>query len=360
MKQSFLRIIEDVIVLIYLMIVTRRHDTIAFSRKAFASDLDHFYGSKIAIINSEFIRKIMSNLQDEYLEQITCFYHRDKLHRRMRLTKKYLKGRQFAKYVFGGVDYFEFILFCPCKESDAFVDVIFHENYAIPYIEEINKSMFEELASIGAWDTFKISQIRAYGPPATRVLEVVERSTGCKLISENCPRISLKKNHLFKSEKISLMLYAFPGTEYLAPIGFTTLLSRLNELPKCKVFVKFKARNFSVASTYKNVKVIWDSDIANKKLRQCQIGVTFNSITFYEMLSNDMLVVIPKFLDTKLPENLLQLGANDDHTLKTIKIAYSFEEFVKIIDTIDLDDLEKNLESERSARLKLIEQAFYV
>ena len=158
------------------------------------------------------------------------------------------------------------------------------------------------------------------------------------------------------------MLYAYPGTEYLAPINFTTIITRLNELKNNKIFVKFKKRPQKkyLINKYKNVFPIWCNRDANEQVRNCQIGITFNSITFYEMLSSEMLLIIPRFLDAALPNNLMQLGTMEIEGLETVKYAHSFEELIEIINSIDLNQLETDLKKDRAARLRIIENAFYV
>ena len=360
MIETIYKVIEDLVILIYISYKLRGKSLVGFSRNAFRKDLEFFYaGQEIALINSEFIRKIMSGMDNDLLEQITCLYQRDKIKDRMHFTRKYLSKR-VKHYIFGGVDYFEFALFCPELGSQANVDVIFHENYAIPYIEEINKSMFVEIRKEGLWDNYKIDRIRTYGPPASRVLKEVSEVTGCEIKEVKSPRINFKDNKMNEIKKPTIVLYAYPGVEYYAPINFTTLLTRINEISVADWIIKFKGPYRTIAKKYENVKLIHGGSIDEDDLAKANIGITFNSITFYEMLSSAMLIIVPNFLDAKLPENLLQYGAKVDHNLKTVRIVNSFDELKAIVEEFDLAEHRVNLLDEMKSRTKIIQDAFYV
>ena len=357
----------DILVSIYILIKLRNKGSkkVAFGRHAFIHDINSIYGKDVIVLNTEFIRKLLSYLDNEYLEQITCLYHEQRIRQRLKLSRKIIfKNLKNNTLIFGGLDYFEFVAFCPkdIDKVDIDVDAVFHENYAIEYIEKINVSMYEELIRLKMWDGYSVNKIFVYGPPAKRVLGQLAVNLEAEICELQSPRINILVDKPASTKrKRSVLIYAYPGIEYIAPINFTTLLTVLEGIEGVQFYVKFKQKKQIPKLTAKNIKFIYTKKQVDEIFSECAFGLTFNSITLYELISSNLMVLIPDFLDAKQPANMRQSAtAIEQSGSRSIIAVSSIAKLTDLLKNMELKDVVSAVEAERSLRLEILRKAYYV
>lgn len=356
---------------------------IVFSRGAFQRDVSSIaHGAFLITIRSEWLRRFMrAGVPDAWLEQVICLSYQSELQRAFPLASRtlaYFTNRTQSRIVFGGVDYFEVATFArrDLYIKDIIIESVFHENYAIEYVENVNYALYNAIRN-----RFLFDHLYTYGPPATRILAgytasndgprtmVMPRLASMEDDSSFTARLPNIDQHSFRN---TILLLAFPGSEYLAPLCFSATLlefSRLGyEKGLCPI-VKFKnrraAKPFIKQLAPLDRHLLWvETGSVESLIWKAGFTVVFNSISLYEALLGPTLIIIPCYLDAKHDHNLLQeTPASVRQTcgeLKSVHFAYDLGEIEFIIDRFKNEDIAAIAASERISRKSLIGRKFYL
>lgn len=373
--------IVQTIILFYFKLKFRRvkngeRTNVYFSRGTFKHDVSIFISeeteTKSVILDMNLIRRLLRLIvPDLYLEQVVSLGYQEILHTRLERLVNYWKEltvKNDLDLIFGGVDYFEVSIFC---SREIFGDktkyiAYFHENYTIGYVEEVSINLYRDVER-----KFKFDELYVYGPSSFDILLpfTLEANGPKKLVM---PRLlNIKKEFVERKNitgKVKVLYLTFPGYDYLAPLTFSQVLLSLSEISHSyEICAKFK--NIRQANNYKN-KI----DAKNNKmkfvdgnvldfLKNTDIVISFNSLSFYEALLSDALIIIPRFSDTNHANNILQETAdslNVIYEFNTVVFAYSIEELIGFISNFDRDKHHIEMVKEKKYRKSLLSKKFYL
>jgi hypothetical protein len=391
MKYKKLKLMGDLAAAVYIsycffrsLLNSRSEDvSVVFSRGAFRRDIESIgRGTYLVVIQSEWLRRLFRlGVADSLLEQVICLSYRRELRLAYPLALwvfKFLVTRTKARIIFGGVDYFEVAIFArrDCYHEKTSIEAVFHENYAITYVYNSNLELYKSIQS-----RFLFDRLYTYGPPATNILKnyTLESSGPRAMVMPRLAKMADDMNFVArlaridqKSFKKSMLLLAFPGAEYLAPLCFTSTMlvfARLGRDLNMRPIVKFKslkAANVYIKQTYPmNQYLQWIGDGAIEDLVwQAAYTVVFNSISLYEALLSPTIVIVPMYLDATHDENLLQetLQTISDlcGDLKSVIFVKNEKDIESVISLLDSQDLIKIAVDEREKRKKIVRNKFYL
>jgi hypothetical protein len=357
--------------------------TIIFSRGAFRRDVPSIgKGTNVVVIYGEWLRRFLrAGVPDSWLEQMICLGYRSQLREAFPLTLKVFRrfaNRSRSRIVFGGVDYFEVAIFAQREfyRSDSTIEAVYHENYAIDYVLNVNLAFYQAIRNIFLFDS-----LYTYGPPATTILSpYTKEPQGPRPMV--MPRLArMEDDTAFharldaidaKSFSSTVLLLAFPGTEYLAPLCFTaTLLDlmRLGRDGRIQPLVKFK--NSAAASVYvkqtapldRHIRWVTDGSV-EELVWQAGFTVVFNSIALYEALLGPTIIIIPAYMDSRQDPNLLQETpasvAEVCGELQSVRFAKELEDVAAIVEELRQQPIARLVAAERQARKKLVSRKFYL
>lgn len=356
---------------------------IVFSRGAFQRDISSIgRGEFLIAIRGEWLRRFMRvGVPDAWLEQVVSLSLKSELRAAFPLAIQvfaYLANRTRSRIVFGGVDYFEVALFANRELycSHVTIESVFHENYAIDYVQSVNLALYQTISN-----RFLFDRLYTYGPPATRILAdytldekgptpmVMPRLAGMESDEDFSRRLASVDRSDFGS---TILLLAFPGSEYLAPICFTTTLiefARLGREEGLRPLVKFKnprtAKFFIKKLAPLDHHIHWISDGSVEELVwQAGFTIVFNSISLYEALLGPTIVIIPSFLDAMHDDNLLQETQESVRqlcgNLKSVRFAADVSDIHEIVKKMSQEDTVSIAIMEREARKALVRRKFYL
>lgn len=353
--------------------------TIIFARGAFRRDIkDLGTTGDLIVINGELIRRIIRQaVPDAWLEQVVTLNYREQIRSKFPLTLKVFRSfvnKQPTRIVYGGVDYFEVSLFADRDfyTSDTMIDAIFHENYAIEYVANVNMAIYDGIAS-----RFVFDNLYSYGPPATTILRKYTRSPAgpMPMVMPRLARMEDDKEFFERLSRLqgerfshTVTLLAFPGSEYLASICFTSTLlylTGLQERDDVNAIVKFKNRQ-SAAPYMRQFgklgsRLSWKCDGSIEELAWISgFTIVFNSISLYEALLAPTMVLIPYFLDARHDPNLLQESPSSVPPLQSVRFVTSTDEITSLIDQYDTEQIKAMVAQERQARKALVARKFYL
>jgi hypothetical protein len=323
-----------------------------------------------AIIYDELYQQNAINYTDDlsasvWIDRVVPFSHADIRHGAINI-------------VFGGVDYFEVTIFAEHEFylENTSIEAVFHENYAIEYVKNINFALYNRLNNRIIFD-----RLYTYGPPATRILRAYTLEA-CGPRPMAMPRLASMENDEEFNRRLAkidhqtfgqcVVLLAFPGSEYLAPLCFTaTLLEfiRLGRETTINTMVKFKnhrtAVGFKKQTSPMDCHIQWiDNGSIENLVWKAGFTVVFNSISLYEALLGPTIIIIPAFLDSMHDENLLQETPSSVRELcgelKSVRFASEVSEIYQIIKSIQCEKLLQIVIAERDARKKLVRRKFYL
>lgn len=353
--------------------------TLIFSRGAFKKDIDIIYQKdSIVSINCEFLRRLTKLVvPDAYLSQVTALEYSDYLKKEFNSVresfKKLTKGK-VKEIVFGGVDYFEVAIFADKKLYDQSTEIIaiFHENYAIDYVKNINMKIYSQIEKKIIFD-----KLYTYGSPATEILKHYTNSSGgpikkvmprlMKPVEDRYYRNNLAKINTSDFYK-TVTIIAFPGVEYLAPICFTsTVIYATQDLATAniKVIIKFKNKTSAkptlrqFKSLEKHVNCVYKGSI-EEQIWKSGFVIVYNSIAFYEALLGPSIIIIPSFYDAQHDENLLQESSDTLSNLKSVVFARSKNDITETIKKFTSEKIIELVSRERENRIKAIAKKFYI
>ena len=357
--------------------------TIVFSRGAFQRDISSISrGAFLIIIRAEWLRRLMRlGVPDGWLEQVICLSYSPELQAAFPLTLRtfvYFSNRTCSRIVYGGVDYFEIAIFANRElyRSDTTIESVFHENYAIEYVANVNLALYKKITN-----RFVFDQLYTYGPPATRILaEYTKNKDGPRPMV--MPRLASMEDDLNFTSRLThidrnkfrntILLLAFPGSEYLAPLCFTATLlefARLGHEKNMYSMVKFKnhrsAKPFIRQLSPLGKDLVWMGDGSVESLVwQAGFTVVFNSISLYEALLSPTIIIIPAYLDSTHDNNLLQETpmsvVQSCGEMKSLRFAREIGDIGDIVASYKNVDIPVIVASERDARKMLVKSKFYL
>jgi hypothetical protein len=353
--------------------------TVAFARGAFRRDIPTLADAKdLIVINTDWLRRLIrQRVPDAWLEQVLTLDYRQPLRGAFPITLKTLSHfvrRRPTRLIFGGVDYFEVALF---GDHGFYADhtsivAVFHENYAIDYVANVNRAVYASVR-----EPFIFDEVYTYGPPATRILRRFTReTTGPR--AKVMPRLAgMEDNARFHARLATqtdpavantVLLLAFPGTEYLAPVCFSATLlqfAALGAQGTTRAVVKFKNEKSARPSRRQCGRLArhleWKFDGSIEALVwQAGFTVVFNSISFYEALLGPTIIIVPNYLDAQHDQNLLQESPQTMAGLRTVRFAESPGDIGTIMRSFDIDAIRRLVGAERSARKAAVARKFYL
>lgn len=359
--------------------------TVVFSRGAFRRDIPNLGGKTTLVdIGAEWLRRFFrQRVPDGWMEQVICLSYTRQLRAAfplsIRTLARCLKGKR-VRLLYGGVDYFEVAIFADTAfyPTDTRIEAVFHENYAISYVKNLTGALYQ---SIDPKHRILFSNLYTYGPPATDILHDYTRNiagprpmTMPRLASMEDDRDFERRLDTLQLEQFTktVLLLAFPGTDYLAPICFTATLIALAEMGEqgaIRPVVKFKNKRAAIPSKRhlaglgKHIEWVCEGSIEDL-VWQAGFTVVYNSISLYEALLSATIVVVPAYLDALHDENLLQESRESIRSLcgdlKSVRFADSLTDLQKIVTSTDLSGIKQLVRQERAFRKELVRRKFYL
>jgi hypothetical protein len=170
----------------------------------------------------------------------------------------------------------------------------------------------------------------------------------------------------------TVLLLAFPGTEYLAPLCFTSTLLELAGMGaegSCTPIVKFKNRTSASMSIRhagrlkRYIRWVFEGSIESL-VWQAGFTIVFNSISLYEALLGPTIVIIPAYLDAQHDQNILQESKQTleslGHKMQSVLFANSHAEIRKIVSSMDGKMIKETISRERALRKTLVARKFHL
>jgi hypothetical protein len=357
--------------------------TVIFSRGAFRRDISSIgSGVFLVVVRGEWLRRFFrAGVPDGWLEQGICLSYRPELRAAFPLSFhafRYFVNRTPSRIVFGGVDYFEVTIFAEHAfyRGGTAIEAIFHENYAIGFVRNVNLAFYRTLQH-----GFLFDRLFTYGPPATTILrKYTAEATGPRRMV--MPRLaSMEDDEAFaarlpgidaSSFGATVLLLAFPGAEYLAPLCFTSTvleLARLGAGGGVTPIIKFKNAGAAkparrqCAPLDRHIRWVTDGSV-EELVWQAGFTVVFNSIAFYEALLGPTLVIIPSYLDSQHDENMLQETPESITglcgELQSVRFAHTPGEITEIMASMRAQPIAALAARERAQRKALVARKFYL
>lgn len=288
-----------------------------FKRGSFTNDVEAMRNANDVVVNGNVLRRILMLIVEPYqLEQIVCIYYAESLRRCLsELINSFCKEckRSGVRCVyFGGIDYFEVVIFQQRIQSAGIESVaIFHENYTIPLVEQQTKNLLSSYPEVP-----NFTRVYAIGPLALGILK--------RLFSDvrphGLPRFQYSNTcHEFKHD---VLLIPFSDIAYFAPTAFALTYSFLLDLAKrmpINVVVKHKnrveqrrfIRSFGASTKLRHTL----TPSASTLCEVSRVVVCFNSLVYFEALSRGHMIALPAFAEARLGEiysqHRLRLNAED-------------------------------------------------
>lgn len=358
--------------------------TVVFSRGAFRKDVPTLSkGALFVDIRGEWLKRCMQLAAPlGWFEQVICLGYRSELRAAfplsLRVFRYWLRTRPKASLMFGGVDYFEVAIFAERQfyPDNTRIVAVFHENYATEFVKNATRALYAQVENGFVFDV-----VYAYGPPASEILHrftsdpagpqamVMPRLAHMQDDCDFNTRLAQLDDPMFPR---TVLLLAFAGIEYLAPICFTATLLTLAELGKTKLarpLVKFKSYSAAKLSLRqagrlkRHVQWIYAGSVEALVWRS-GFTVVFNSISLYEALLGPSIVIMPAYLDSLHDDNILQeteaslarLGVK----LDSVVFAHSLEQIETIMSRFDANQIKVVVARERAARKAVVSRKFYL
>lgn len=363
--------------------VPQAGQTIIISRGAFRRDVSSIgKGAFLVVIRGEWLRRFFrAGVPDGWLEQIICLSYRAQLRAAFPFSIRmfrYFANRFRSRIVFGGVDYFEVSMLAQREfyRSDSIIESVFHENYAIAFVRNVNLSFYRTIKH-----RFLFDRLYTYGPPATMILKeyTLEPEGPRRMVM---PRLaSMEDDVEFNGRLVkidadrfasTLLLLAFPGAEYLAPLCFTATMLELARLAREEAMtsiVKFKNQRGAktamrqIAPLDRHIRWVSQGSIEDLAWDSA-FTIVFNSISFYEALLGPSIVIIPAYMDAMHDHNMLQETPQSISELcgdlQSVRFACSIEDIMSIVGAMRRQPIAAIVARERQSRKALVSRKFYL
>ncbi|MEO8313276.1 MAG: hypothetical protein ABI645_00645 [Pseudomonadota bacterium] len=356
---------------------------VVVSRGAFRRDIPGLtQGVVLVDIKGELLKRCLQfALPGGWFEQLICLDYRQNLRQAFPRTVRTFVGfvrTSKARLLFGGVDYFEVALFADRGFYDSSTQVIavFHENYAIEFVMNVTRELYAKVDN-----AFLFDELYAYGPPASELLArfTLEKGGVRPMVM---PRLARMQDDVDFQKRLatvdrpdfrkSILLLAFAGVEYLAPICFTATLmaiASLGERGAARPIVKFKNAGAAKVALRQAGRLrdrfewVYDGSVEALVWR-AGFTVVFNSISFYEALLGPTIVIMPAYLDALHDDNLLQETAASIGRLvgplETVVFAHTPGEIGQIMARLDGKNFRELMIRERAARKAIVRNKFFL
>lgn len=331
-----------------------------FNRGAFSADVEHMKSPKDIVINGNILRRILMLIVNSYqLQQIVCLYYSKSLQKQLSIVVEEFSAECLKNGVksicFGGVDYFEVVLF---EEAARLINVqtvaIFHENYTIPLVLRQTKNLISSYC-----DVPKFSRVYAIGPPAMDILK--------QLFPDVRPHISSRFSyskvcHNFERD---VLLIPFSDIAYFAPIAFLltfALLTELADAGMASVTIKHKnlvekrqfIRSFGVIKNIKNTT----APAASQLCSTSRVVICFNSLVYFEALAFGNLIAIPNLAEARENEFYSQHIQSPLHAKAGIRFFSTIEDLNEILAEARLLEVDDRLKW-ADLRAELLSESFF-
>lgn len=360
------------------------HQTVVFSRGAFRRDIPELAsGNGLFIdIKGEWLKRCLQfALPGGWFEQLICLGYVEELRSAFPMTIasfRYFLRKRKTRVLFGGVDYFEVAIFCSRElypEDTKFV-AVFHENYAIDFVQNVTRALYR-----GLEQRFLFDELYAYGPPATEILApfTSEETGPRRMVMPRLARMADDSDFTLRMKQVdetafskTVLLLAFAGAEYLAPICHTATLMQLAKLGAQRdalPIIKFKNSGAAKSSLRqaghlkRHLEWVYEGSVEALVWRS-GFTIVFNSISLYEALLGPTVVIIPAYLDALHDKNLLQetpesLGILVGE-LQTVVFASKPEDIWSLMSRMKASEIKSVVLRERGARKAVVARKFYL
>ena len=334
--------------------------TVYFTRGTFFRDVEAMKMPQDILLSANILRRLFLLIVDNnQLQQIVCYYYAKSLRHELSsvISTFYDECEKcgVTSICFGGIDYFEVILFeGPAAEHGIETVAIFHENYTIPLVLRQTENIVTSYPEVA-----KFSRVYAIGPSAMGILKL--------LYVDVYPHSSKRFNysldcHEFKRD---FLLIPFSDIAYFATVAFLITYTFMLDLAKreeTKVWIKHKnsfeqrrfIRSFGSGALVSHVT----NPSASELCASSRVVVCFNSLVYFEALAHGHLIAIPALAEAKLGEIYSQ------HCLLPEAAHAGIRYFSSITDLEEiLSEARTQIPTDRlkwaNARCALLAKAFY-
>lgn len=334
--------------------------TVYFARGAFTSDIDALKMSQDILISGNILRRLFMLIVNSYqLQQIVCLYYEKELRNELApvisVFTNECKRSGVSSIYFGGIDYFEVIVFEKCaRDCDIESAAIFHENYTIPLVVRLTENFLSSYP-----DVPNFTRVYAIGPPAMNILKQLFPDVRPHTSS----RFSYSKDCLeFERD---LLLIPFSDIAYYAPIAFSITFAFLVDLAmheQTTITIKHKnrfeqrrfIRSFGKVKRFHHIT----NPSASELCASSRVVVCFNSLVYFEALARGHLIAIPEFAEAKQGEFYSQHCLLPEISQAGIRFFSSITDLESIVcEARALIPTDRRQWAE--ARLKLLARSFY-
>lgn len=275
-----------------------------FSRGTFSRDVNSLKKHQDIVIDANILKRLFSIFVDSYkLQQIVCLYFEKPLHHALlpiiATFVSECKQSGVHEIFFGGIDYFEVIIFEKSARLCGVKSVaIFHENYTIPLVLRQTENLVSSYPEVP-----QFSRVYAIGPPAMAILKL--------LYDDIRPHTSNRFRYNTECRKFDrdILLIPFAEIAYFATVAFLITYALMLDLVKNKsssILIKHKSnyeRRHFIKSLGRSASVCHVTNPSASELcATSRVIVCFNSLVYFEALAHGHLIAIPSFAEAKQGE----------------------------------------------------------
>lgn len=334
--------------------------TVYFSRGTFIRDVHALKKHQDVVIDANMLKRFFSLIvSSNELQQIVCMYYEKPLHQAfLPVISSFVtecKRSGVQGICFGGIDYFEVIIFNnSARDCGVETVAIFHENYTIPLVVTQTKNIISSYP-----DVQNFSRVYAIGPPAMDILKL--------LYPDVRPHGSGRFNYTTDCCEFDrdILLFPFAELHYFASVAFLITYALMLDLVKSKsssILIKHKDRHeqrLFIKSFGRNASVYHaNKPSASESCATSRVVVCFNSLVYFEALACGHLIAIPSFAEAKQAEVYSQHALLPDAYQAGIRYFSSLADLEEI-----LLEAQALLPTDRlrwaEPRRKLLNESFY-
>jgi hypothetical protein len=334
--------------------------TVYFARGTFTRDVHALKKHQDVVIDANILKRFFSLIVGaNELQQVVCMYYEKRLHKAfMPVISSFVtdcKRSEVQSICFGGIDYFEVIIFnSGARDCGVESVAIFHENYTIPIVKTQTKNLISSYPNVQ-----KFSRVYAIGPPATDILKL--------LYDDVRPHGSGRFNYTTDCCEFDrdILLIPFAEIPYFATVAFLITYALMLDLVKSKsssILVKHKNRSEKrrfIKSFGRDASVCHvNKPSASESCATSRVVVCFNSLVYFEALACGHLIALPAFAEAKQAEVYSQHELLPEAHQAGIRYFSSLEDLAEI-----LLEAQALLPTDRlrwaEPRRKLLNEAFY-
>lgn len=307
--------------------------SVFFDRGAFSSDVRSMSKPGDVVVDANVLKRLFVHVSDRHrLEQVIGLFYAGRLRSDLGPVIKTFgdlcRVNQVDTVYFGGVDYFEVVIFEEASRlSGARSVALFHENYTVPLTLDQTRHLLSSYPDVPAF-----SAVYAIGPSAKGVLD--------KLFDTVLPMSVARFQYVNQCYEFEddLLLVPFGGVEYFAPTTFSIVHNFVVELahkrgispvikhkngPQMRQFLKVYGKSDGL----RNVT----SPDASHLCARTRLVVCYNSLVYYEALAHGHLIAVPRFAEAQHGALYTQHLATDDLASAGVRTFDSKQELESIM-----------------------------